>query len=220
MSVSLHDLIFSYSKQSPLLNIASWQIAQGEKVFLQGESGSGKSTLLNLIAGLLPVTSGRITVLDQRLDQLSQRRRDRFRADNIGYIFQQFNLIPYLNAVDNVLLASEFSQRNKGQTVERARSLLAQLQLPESVWQQPGKNLSIGQQQRVAIARALFNFPKLIIADEPTSALDQANRDVFMKTLMSLCDEYQSTLLFVSHDPTLASYFDRTDSLAMINNVG
>ena len=113
MSVVLQDLIFSYHDHDILLNIPRWEVAAGEKVFLQGESGSGKSTLLNLIAGILPATSGQITLLDERVDQLNQRQRDRFRAGNIGYIFQQFNLIPYLNAVDNILLANEFSKKVK-----------------------------------------------------------------------------------------------------------
>lgn len=220
MSVVLQDLIFSYHDHDILLNIPRWEVAAGEKVFLQGESGSGKSTLLNLIAGILPATSGQITLLDERVDQLNQRQRDRFRAGNIGYIFQQFNLIPYLNAVDNILLANEFSKKVKRNGIARAQELLEQLQLPGSVWRLPGQSLSIGQQQRVAIARALFNSPRLIIADEPTSALDQKNRTAFMATLMDLCDAYQSTLIFVSHDPTLACDFDRTDVLANINLAG
>ena len=220
MSVVLQDLIFSYHDHDTLLNIPRWEVAAGEKVFIQGESGSGKSTLLNLIAGILPATSGQITLLDERVDQLNQRQRDRFRAGNIGYIFQQFNLIPYLNAVDNILLANEFSKKVKRNGIARAQELLEQLQLPDSVWRLPGQSLSIGQQQRVAIARALFNSPRLIIADEPTSALDQKNRTAFMATLMDLCDAYQSTLIFVSHDPTLACDFDRTDVLADINRAG
>lgn len=220
MSVVLQDLIFSYHDHDILLNIPRWEVAAGEKVFLQGESGSGKSTLLNLIAGILPATSGQITLLDERVDQLNQRQRDRFRAGNIGYIFQQFNLIPYLNAVDNILLANEFSKKVKRNGIGRAQELLEQLQLPESVWRLPGQSLSIGQQQRVAIARALFNSPRLILADEPTSALDQKNRKAFMEILMDLCDAYQSTLIFVSHDPTLASDFDRVDVLGDINKAG
>jgi putative ABC transport system ATP-binding protein len=220
MSVILQDLIFSHREHDTLLNIPRWEVASGEKVFLEGESGSGKSTLLNLIAGILPPTSGQITLLGERLERLTQRQRDRFRAGNIGYIFQQFNLIPYLNAIDNILLAQEFSNKVTGNGLARAQELLEQLQLPESVWRLPGLSLSIGQQQRVAIARALFNSPRLILADEPTSALDQKNRKAFMEILMDLCDAYQSTLIFVSHDPTLASDFDRIDVLGDINKAG
>jgi putative ABC transport system ATP-binding protein len=220
MSVILQDLIFSHREHDTLLNIPRWEVASGEKVFLEGESGSGKSTLLNLIAGILPPTSGQITLLGERLERLTQRQRDRFRAGNIGYIFQQFNLIPYLNAIDNILLAQEFSNKVTGNGLARAQELLEQLQLPESVWRLPGQSLSIGQQQRVAIARALFNSPRLILADEPTSALDQKNRKAFMEILMDLCDAYQSTLIFVSHDPTLASDFDRIDVLGDINKAG
>ena len=220
MSVILQDLIFSHHEHDTLLNIPRWEVASGEKVFLEGESGSGKSTLLNLIAGILPPTSGQITLLGERLERLNQRQRDRFRAGNIGYIFQQFNLIPYLNAIDNILLAQEFSNKVTGNGFARAQELLEQLQLPESVWRLPGQSLSIGQQQRVAIARALFNSPRLILADEPTSALDQKNRKAFMEILMDLCDAYQSTLIFVSHDPALASDFDRIDVLGDINKAG
>ncbi|MDQ4423187.1 MAG: ABC transporter ATP-binding protein [Thalassolituus sp.] len=220
MSVILQDLIFSHREHDTLLNIPRWEVASGEKVFLEGESGSGKSTLLNLIAGILPPTSGQIALLGERLERLNQRQRDRFRAGNIGYIFQQFNLIPYLNAIDNILLAQEFSNKVTGNGFARAQELLEQLQLPESVWRLPGQSLSIGQQQRVAIARALFNSPRLILADEPTSALDQKNRKAFMEILMDLCDAYQSTLIFVSHDPTLASDFDRIDVLGDINKAG
>lgn len=214
MSISLNDLIFSYDQTAPLLNIPRWEIEQGEKVFLKGASGSGKSTLLQLLAGLLSPQSGNINVFGTQLDTLSQRQRDRFRAENIGYIFQQFNLIPYLSAFDNVLLSGEFGKSNKQENQSRARELLTQLQLPESTWQQQGRLLSIGQQQRVAIARALLSSPKLLIADEPTSALDEDNRDAFMRTLMELADTQNSTLIFVSHDARLADYFDRMDNLS------
>ncbi|WP_369983109.1 ABC transporter ATP-binding protein [Thalassolituus sp.] len=214
MSISLNDLIFSYDQTAPLLNIPSWEVEQGEKVFLKGASGSGKSTLLQLLAGLLSPQSGNINVFGTQLDTLNQRQRDQFRAENIGYIFQQFNLIPYLSAFDNVLLSGEFGKSNKQENQSRARELLTQLQLPEYTWQQQGRLLSIGQQQRVAIARALLSSPKLLIADEPTSALDEDNRDAFMRTLMELADTQNSTLIFVSHDARLADYFDRTDNLS------
>ncbi len=214
MSISLNDLIFSYDQTAPLLNIPSWEVEQGEKVFLKGASGSGKSTLLQLLAGLLSPQSGNINVFGTQLDTLNQRQRDQFRAENIGYIFQQFNLIPYLSAFDNVLLSGEFGKSNKQENQSRARELLTQLQLPEYTWQQQGLLLSIGQKQRVAIARALLSSPKLLIADEPTSALDEDNRDAFMRTLMELADTQNSTLIFVSHDARLADYFDRTDNLS------
>lgn len=214
MSISLRDLIFSYDQSNPLLNIPHWDIVEGEKVFLKGASGSGKSTLLQLLAGLLSPRSGNINVFGTPLDKLSQRQRDRFRAENIGYIFQQFNLIPYLSAFDNVLLSGEFGKSNRQENRNRAIELLTQLQLPESTWQQQGRSLSIGQQQRVAIARALLSTPKLLIADEPTSALDEDNRDAFMRTLMTLADTQNTTLIFVSHDARLSDYFDRTDNLS------
>jgi len=217
-AVSLRDVRFAYPKASaPLLSIPEWHIQRGESVFLQGASGAGKSTLLNIIAGVLPVSAGQVSVLGARFDQLSQRQRDRFRADHMGYIFQQFNLIPYLSALDNVLLAQAFSSKKHPDASTRARELLDRLALPESCWNHAGDQLSIGQQQRVAIARALFHAPALIIADEPTSALDGDNRDAFLDLLMQSCAQEQSALLMVSHDTSLAPRFDRVERLSDIN---
>ena len=221
MSIELNQLVFSYpnAPTQPVLDIEHWSVASGEQVFLQGASGSGKSTLLNIINGLLSPTSGQAQVLEQRLDQLSSRRRDRFRANHIGCIFQQFNLIPYLNAVDNIRLGQQFSQRATA-PAERIHELLEAFHIADNDWQKPVAQLSIGQQQRIAIARAMINQPEILIADEPSSALDQQNRDRFIKELTDWVSAHNMTLVFVSHDVTLAPHFHRVDTMSEINRAG
>ncbi len=224
MTINLSNLRFSYPEQSHLLvlDIPSWSVSAGEHTLIYGSSGSGKSTLLNILNGLLSVNSGHVKVLGQHLNKMTSRQRDNFRSNNIGYIFQQFNLIPYLNAIDNIQLASYFSKsksKSKFSLNEEIKALLKTLNLQEKDWNKPVRSLSIGQQQRIAIARALINKPTLLIADEPTSSLDQENRDSFMALLMSIVEENNITLLFVSHDMSLSHYFTRVESLNDINQI-
>ncbi len=223
MTIELSNVIFYYpqAQHYPVLEIPSWSLLKGEQVFLHGPSGGGKSTLLNLLSGLLPASEGHVTILGQRLHQMSNRQRDRFRANHIGYVFQQFNLIPYLNAIDNIRLASQFSQRRKCVSLDKEiRQLLTNLNMAQKDWKSAVRNLSIGQQQRIAIARALINKPQLLIADEPTSSLDPANRDAFMLLLMSMVEANDISLLFVSHDLSLSDYFSRVEALSDINRAG
>lgn len=223
--IDIKQLNFAWpGAKSPLLLIDELRINRGERVLLRGASGSGKSTLLSLIAGVQTATSGQVSILEQNLADLNQRQRDRLRADDIGYIFQQFNLLPYLSALANVTLACQFSPARraalKAQQVTpdaAARDLLQRLDLSNDQIKQPAYQLSVGQQQRVAAARALLGAPALIIADEPTSALDQAHRDEFIKLLFEVCDQQQTTLLFVTHDATLAHHFPRTLELSELN---
>lgn len=220
MAIELRDVRFAYAEapDKSVLDIPHWSVPRGEQVFLHGPSGTGKSTLLNLVSGMLPASHGEVLVLGQALGDLSTRQRDRFRANHIGYVFQQFNLIPYLDAVDNVQLASHFSnQRKSAPSHEEITELLATLKLSRDDWETPTGRLSIGQQQRVAIARALINQPELLIADEPTSSLDQVNRDNFMAVLMSMAEQSGITLLFVSHDMSLARFFKRVDAITDLN---
>lgn len=220
MAIHLKDILFSYPEQPDVavINIPSWTLATGESTFIYGSSGSGKSTLLNILNGLLPVNTGHVQVLDQHLEKMTNRQRDKFRANNIGYVFQQFNLIPYLDAIENIKLASYFSNSTSSLNKEII-ILLKSLNMPEKDWKKPVRQLSIGQQQRIAIARALINKPKLLIADEPTSSLDQQNSDSFMALLTSIVKEHHITLLFVSHDMSLSQYFSRVESLSEINQV-
>lgn len=209
------------------LAIDSLSIAAGRSVFLHGPSGGGKSTLLGLLAGVLLPTQGEVSLLGQPWRALSAAKRDAWRADHVGYIFQQFNLLPYLNVEDNVLLPCRFSRLREqrataqdGSAHGSAQRLLAQVGLPEALWRQPASRLSVGQQQRVAAARALIGSPEVVIADEPTSALDTALRDGFMSLLLSQCRRTGSTLVFVSHDERLAAQFDERLSLAEVNRAG
>lgn len=223
MSVILNNLRFSYpGADTATLEIDHWQVDSGDAVFLQGQSGAGKSTLLNLISGVLSGATGEISVLGQRLDAMSGSQRDRFRANHIGYVFQQFNLVPYLDALDNIRLANRFSSRQQSpeRPVSEIQALLGDLQLSEADWSKPASRLSIGQQQRVAIARALVNQPEVLIADEPTSSLDQENRDNFMQVLMERVGRDRITLIFVSHDRTLEHHFKRVERLSDINRAG
>jgi putative ABC transport system ATP-binding protein len=223
-AIEVENIEFSWRRGAPVLAVRGLSVSGGERVFLQGASGSGKSTLLGLIGGVLTAQSGRVVVLGQSLGDLSARRRDRFRAEHIGFIFQMFNLIPYLSVKANVLLPLAFSRERTvrvaaGNVDGEAVRLLNALGLTDSqLLDRPVTQLSIGQQQRVAAARALLGRPKLIIADEPTSSLDADARADFLQLLMSECAVHNTTLLFVSHDPSLASLFDRTVRMSDINH--
>jgi putative ABC transport system ATP-binding protein len=199
-------------------------VPDGSSLFLHGPSGGGKSTLLGLLAGVLLPRAGDVRVLGTAWAALSGARRDAFRADHVGYIFQQFNLLPYLSVLDNVLLPCRFSALRRqraahdaGSALAKARALLARVGLAEGLWRRQASQLSVGQQQRVAAARALIGRPEIVIADEPTSALDSALRDGFMDLLLAQCRAAGSTLVFVSHDERLAARFDMRVSLADIN---
>ena len=222
MAIELTDIRFYYSDrpENIVLNIPSWSLIAGEQAFVHGPSGGGKSTLLGLLSGMLLPKEGKVTVFGQRLDSMNTRKRDQFRAMHIGYVFQQFNLMPFLNAIDNVLLATKFSnQKNTSLLKSEIETLLNGLNIPVKEWNRPARDLSIGQQQRVAIARALINKPKILIADEPTSSLDRENSEAFMRLLMTIVAENRMTLLFVSHDQSLANYFTKVESLNDFNRV-
>ncbi|MAM67828.1 MAG: methionine ABC transporter ATP-binding protein [Rhodospirillaceae bacterium] len=227
-AVNLSDIVFRWRKSGPVvLNIPSLSVATGEKAFVSGPSGSGKTTLLNVLGCVAVPEEGRATVLGESIGELSAARRDSFRADRIGIIFQQFNLIPYLSVLDNVLLPCRFSglrRQNAGgaapQIAARARDILARLELPvETLIDRPATSLSVGQQQRVAAARALIGSPDLVIADEPTSSLDEDARKSFIDLLFREIQKNNQTLIFVSHDRRLEGMFDRTVALDRVNRV-
>ncbi|OED45957.1 methionine ABC transporter ATP-binding protein [Endozoicomonas sp. (ex Bugula neritina AB1)] len=223
--ISLNDVLFCWQKHQPVLNIPELNVFSGERVFIRGPSGSGKTTLLGLLGGVLTPDSGQITVMKQDLSQRSPTERDQFRAHHIGFIFQMFNLIPYLSVLDNITLPLSFSKQRLQNVMEKNNSikdevcrLLKSLKLTDSnILSRPVTELSIGQQQRVAAARALIGGPELIIADEPTSALDSETREAFIQLLFAECKAANSTLVFVSHDATLEPLFDRTLPLNEIN---
>ena len=228
--IEVQDLCFAWPAawrdDQPVDSVAidRLSIAAGRTVFLHGPSGGGKSTLLGLLAGVLLPRTGSVSLLGTRWSDLSGARRDAFRADHLGYIFQQFNLLPYLSVLDNVLLPCRFSALRRERATQdggspgaAARDLLQRVGLANNLWTRPAAQLSVGQQQRVAAARALIGRPEVVIADEPTSALDAALRDSFMDLLLDACRASGGTLVFVSHDERLAARFDERLSLSAIN---
>ncbi len=223
-AIELEAVRYAWPGEAVLLDIERLAIARGERVFLRGPSGSGKSTLLGLIGGILTPSGGRVAVLGLDLTRLGASERDRYRGDHVGFIFQMFNLIPYLSVTDNVLLPARFSARRAARAARRgtlaaeASRLLSSLGLGDDALRARSvTELSIGQQQRVAAARALLGAPEILIADEPTSALDHDSRRQFLELLMNECREQGSTLVFVSHDTTLGPLFDRDLALAALN---
>jgi putative ABC transport system ATP-binding protein len=216
-AVSFSDVRYSWPGPSPFtLTIARFVLHRGEKLLLLGPSGSGKSTFLSLLAGIVVPDQGRIDVTGTDMAKLSGARRDRFRVDHFGIIFQMFNLLPYASLVDNVLLPLRFSntRRNnalrEGTVEDVANRLLSALGLDEKVIAMSrAASLSVGQQQRVAAARALIGAPQIIVADEPTSALDRNTEGAFLKLLFSQSEKADTSVIMVSHDEGLASHFDR-----------
>lgn len=226
-AVSITSLRHAWPGSDPVLDIAHFDVAAGESVFLVGPSGSGKSTLLGLIAGVTPVQSGRVEVLGEPMLADKSQKRDALRAAQLGVIFQMFNLVPFLSAIENVLLPLQFSPERRRRLEAAGKDgraeairLLGELRLDTASQTKSATELSVGQQQRVAAARALIGGPGLVIADEPTSALDRAARDSFIELLMRECSASGAALLFVSHDEALASHFDRKVDLGAINRAG
>ncbi len=207
------------------LAIDALQLDAGERAFLRGPSGSGKTTLLSLVGGVILPQAGTVEVAGQGLGALSAGARDRFRADHVGFVFQLFNLLPWLSARDNILLACRFAPQRRARiaaagstpAAEAAR-LAARLDLGAELLDRPAAQLSVGQQQRVAAARALIGRPGLVVADEPTSALDADRQQAFIDLLLEECAAAGAALLFVSHDARLAAHFDRVLDLAVLNH--
>jgi len=222
--IEITKLGFAWPGQQELLDIPEFTLQRGESLFLKGPSGSGKTTLLGLLAGVQRPDRGQICLLGTDLNKLSSSARDHFRVDHTGYIFQQFNLLPFLPVLENVLLPCRFSASRAQRATSRhggieqaASQLLVHLGIPAALHQRRADALSIGQQQRVAAARALIGQPELVIADEPTSALDSDTREAFIQLLFAECRTAGSSLLFVSHDQSLAPLFDRCMSLDELN---
>ncbi len=220
--VKIENLKFKYPSSSQLiLDIPEFSMRKGETIFLYGPSGCGKTTFLEVLAGINTPSEGVVKIGDQNVAIMNSSEKDQFRADNMGYIFQSFNLIPYLNVRENITLPLYFSSEKRGRisvanekkvTLEICRFLGI-----DGFLERPVTELSVGQQQRVAAARAIVGQPSLILADEPTSALDFNHREKFIKLLFELCNQHQTSVLFVSHDRTLEKLFDRSLSLHEIN---
>ena len=224
--IELKEVDFAWHAKANLtIKSGNLCVEEHEHVFIRGASGSGKSTLLNIIGGIVTPQRGQVEIVGQDFCQLKELQRDRLRADHIGFIFQQFNLIPYLSILENVTLPCRFSKLRRANAIERSGSIVEEAVYLLSRLYSKGRfsfhrttsELSVGQQQRVAAARALIGQPQLIIADEPTSSLDYDAREAFMTLLFDEIKQSGSTLLYVSHDPTHQHLFDSVVDMSVIN---
>jgi putative ABC transport system ATP-binding protein len=221
LAIEIQNLSFGY-RGPVILTVDEFSVERGERVFVYGPSGSGKTTLLGLIGGILQPRSGMLKVLGKDLSSESPARRDAFRGAHIGFIFQMFNLIPYLTVGENILLPTQINPvkfsgtGNRSGHLEYAKKLADRLNI-HAQFDDAVIDLSVGQQQRVAAARALINRPEIVIADEPTSALDSERRTGFIELLLEASADSKSTLIFVSHDRSLQNLFHRAVSLPEIN---
>ncbi|GMV23287.1 MAG: ABC transporter ATP-binding protein [Acidimicrobiia bacterium] len=200
-------------ERSLIVDVPAFALGTAEQVAVRGASGSGKTTFLNLIAGILQADSGSIVLDGQEMTRLPESGRDRVRANVLGYVFQNFNLLQGYTALENVMLGMLFG---RGVDAAHARGLLERVGLSHRINYRPAQ-LSIGQQQRVAVARALANRPKLVLADEPTGNLDQRHAGEALALIREVCRENGAALLVVSHDPAILASFERCDDLDAIN---
>jgi putative ABC transport system ATP-binding protein len=198
-----------------IVNVPSFVLAGGEQLALRGESGSGKTTFLNLIAGILAADGGSVAIDGAEMTALSEPKRDRLRAEKLGYIFQTFNLLQGYTIIENVVLGMSFGPR--GADRAHAREILERVGLAHRLNHYPNQ-LSTGQQQRVAVARALANRPKLVLADEPTGNLDRKHAREALALIREVCREQGAALLFVSHDEEGLAQFERRRDFAQVNH--
>jgi len=221
--IALEQVRFSYGGRT-VLEIPQLRIAAGSSVLLRGTSGSGKSTLLGLLAGVLCPEQGEVRVAGTAVHALKPAARDRFRADQLGVIFQQFNLLPFLSVRDNIALGLRFSParsaRVGGPLEDEILRLVRALHLDGDLLQRRAGTLSVGQQQRVAAARALIGRPAVLLADEPTSALDREAATAFLQLMAAQCAAAGTTAVVVSHDDSLQPLFNRVVQLQDINHAG
>jgi putative ABC transport system ATP-binding protein len=200
----------------PILHIPHFDVDAGEQVVLRGRSGCGKTTFLHSVAGLLTITAGSIKIGGVKINELSEVGRDRFRARNIGYVFQTFNLLPGFTALENVMLGMAFTGQPSDRS--RAESLLDRVGLSHRLQHRP-RALSVGEQQRVAVARALANKPVLLLADEPTANIDPAHQQQVIDLLRGVCADENVAMLLVTHAPEVSDQFERVEFLENINRV-
>ena len=209
--IQLHGLTKSFNeggKTRTVLDALDTQFERGEFTVLLGSSGSGKSTLLNLISGIEVPTSGDVIIDGVNITQLSDRERTLYRRDNVGFVFQFFNLIPTLTVLENITLPMELAGKRQREVAEIGRNLLTQVGLGDRTDSFPDK-LSGGEQQRVAIARALAHDPMLVLADEPTGNLDEATGEIVLDLLLDLTRKQGKTLLMATHSPEVIPFADR-----------
>jgi len=217
--LSLIDVKKSYLEPDgtrlPILDLPSFEVAAGEQVVIRGRSGCGKTTLLHSISGITRVDSGSIRIIDTEITLLPEAARDRFRAKNIGYVFQTFNLLPGFSALENVMLGMAFTRGRSDRNW--ASDLLDRVGLAARMSHKPSQ-LSVGEQQRVAVARALANRPKLLLADEPTANIDPGNQQQVIDLLRTTCSEEGVALVLVTHANEVSEQFERVEQLEEITN--
>jgi len=216
--LEIRNLLKSYTEPSGnrllILDIPQLNIAQGEQVVLRGESGGGKTTLLHIISGIITADSGSIRLDGTELTEFSEARRDRIRADKMGYVFQSFNLLPAFTALENVRLGMTFARKKL--SAERGKELLSKVGLADRMHYRPSQ-LSVGQQQRVAVARSLANKPRLLLADEPTANVDPTNQKRIIDLIKEVCRDESVAILLVTHSDEIAGQFERIERLEQIN---
>ncbi|MEM6655717.1 MAG: ABC transporter ATP-binding protein [Planctomycetota bacterium] len=218
--LQLENVTKSYAEPGggrlPILDVPRLDVAAGEQLVIRGRSGCGKTTLLNAIAGLTTVDRGSIQIDGVDVTRLPEAARDRFRARNLGYVFQTFNLLPAFTALENVLLGMTFT----GQPIDRSRAtqLLGRVGLGHRLTHKPAA-MSVGEQQRTAVARALANKPVLLLADEPTANIDPAHQQQVVDLLREVCRDEKVAMLLVTHSPEVSEQFDRVLQLEEVNRV-
>jgi putative ABC transport system ATP-binding protein len=216
--IELSHIKFEYRQSGFRLQFDSVKAGSKKAVALIGPSGCGKTTLMSLIAGILPSQEGNILINNARIHQLSDKQRRLFRIQNIGFVFQDFALLEYLNLYENILHPYRI---NAALTLdagvkERARNLAERVGISTRLKNYPGQT-SIGEQQRCAIARALLNEPSVILADEPTGNLDPKNKKAILEILLQYVQDHEATLLVATHDYDLLEYFDETIDFKTLN---
>jgi len=213
--IQIHGLNFTYPGGTFHLQIPNLQVQQGEKLAVIGPSGSGKTTLLNLVSGIVTAKQGEIEAAETRVSALSDAERRDFRIRNIGFVFQDFELLDYLNVLDNILHPYRISRalRMDSEVRERAALLAGQMEIDDKLKRRTGV-LSQGEKQRVAICRALLPGPRLLLADEATGNLDPRSKGRILDLLFEAVDSHGATLLAVTHDHELLPRFDRVVDFA------
>ena len=215
--IILQDIKRSFDGRN-VLNIPYQEFEDGKTYFIKGESGTGKTTMFNVISGLTLPEEGIVQVGDVMVQLLSERERDAFRADNVGYVFQDFNLFDGMSALENVMVPLAFAGRKVAPAEAKriAKEALAKVELEDKCSIKVNK-MSGGEKQRVAIARALVNVPKVLLADEPTGNLDRRNSGKIMDLLIDSARTVGATLLVISHDLSLGDKFDEVLDIYDIN---
>jgi len=217
--IEINDLTFEYPGSDFRFNLDSLNIKSGKKVALIGPSGYGKTTLLNLLSGILEPIKGTIHLNGTEVTKLADSQRRNFRITNIGFVFQNFELIEYLNVLDNILLSYRInpSLSMSREVIDRAETISEQLGLKDKLKRNVGK-LSQGEMQRVAICRAILNNPKIILADEPTGNLDPRNKEKIIEILFDYSSRENATLITVTHDHSLLKGFDEVLDMQQLVN--